>query len=283
MSEPAARDVFAEFRALLDTEGVTEPQIQSQMERDTELIPIVDILGHGLSWGAVISKFEIDRSRKTDFAFITKNTAKWCVTFIELERPQKPLFTESHHANFTVELHAAIAQVEDWRTYVEKHPEEVRGRLRPLMHFHPRFTENPVEFRYVLVIGRWPHDDPYPSGISDRVHRLDRDSKITLMTYDTLMRSQGEFQLGEPKNILAHHRDTFRFKHACADTSMFAHYKPQEITVDEAARQFFADRGYDMDAWKEGKLLELGHRLPAEKTDEAVARALGKPATRSGD
>jgi len=267
-------DLFDEFRALIGSANVTEPDVQRFMEEHTELIPIVDVLGHGLAWEVVLSKFEIDRSRKTDLAYITKNTAKWCVTFVELERPQKQLFTQGPHPNFTTDLSNAIAQVEDWKTYAINHPEEIRRGLHPLLHFSPRFERNPVEFKYLLIAGRWPQDEPYQDGYAERVARLEREAGITLMTYDSILRAKGSLHLGIPKNVLAHSRDTFRFKRACADTSMFAHYKPEQIDVDDVARAFFAGRGYDMESWAAGELLVLNDKLPGSKTAEAVANAM---------
>jgi hypothetical protein len=258
------------FVAFVSQEDVKESAIQQYMEEHTECIPIPDLLGHDLQWNAVFSQFEIDRDKIADFAYITKNTAEWRVVFIELERPQKKLFIEAPNVDFHMQTRRAIAQIESWKNYIEARPEEVRRRFSPLMQLGSAWDQNPVEYRYLLVIGRNPKGC-FSSQESARISRLSRESAIRLLTYDSILRMQGRHGVGRRKNIFAHFRSTFRIKRAQADTNLFAHFLPHEIHLEQDQIAWFESRGYDMKAWLAGEYLQVNAKLPKRGLRDAVA------------
>ncbi len=102
--------IINNFRELIDRDDVTEPEIQTFMEKHSEIIPVPYLLGHDLLWNAVISKFVLDRDKIPDFAFLTKNSAHWRLVLIELERPQKRLFVENPYVDFHSNTRSAIAK-----------------------------------------------------------------------------------------------------------------------------------------------------------------------------
>jgi hypothetical protein len=269
-SDPSViANVVSQFQALLQRPEVIEGEIQTFMEDHSELIPLPHLLGHDLHMGCVISKFELNRCRKPDFAFLTKNTGNWGLVLIELERPQKTLFTQAEHVDFHHETRAAINQIEDWKTGIDENFEHVRRMLMPLLT-PPDFRSNPLQVHYLLVIGRNP-GGRYTAEQRGRLRRLEDESKVTLITYDSIIRMMEHqtWRVGYTKNILVHHRNSYRLKKAhTASTQMFAWYRPDEIDVPDELIAWFKGHGYDMDAWLKGEQLVLNGKWPKSREQE---------------
>jgi len=263
-------DSYAKLELLLETPGITEGSIHELFESNSELLPLPDLLNHDLHFNCVFTQFEIDRDKIADFAFITKSSGEWRVVFVELERPQKELFVSTPYFDFHSDTRRAIAQVESWRTMTKARPEEVRRKFRHLIMLGRDWDTNPVEFRFLLIIGR-NKSGRFPAEAAGRVSRLGSESDIRLITYDTILRAKAAWRLGSRKNILAHHRGGFRIKSAQADTNLFAHYHKDQIEVADAELQWFRDRGYDMDAWLKGELLTVNGKMPMSRSREVFA------------
>ena len=246
--------VFEEFRNLFEREDVGERELQAFMEQHTELIPTPSLLGHDLQWNCVISQFEIEHSNVADWAYITKNSGQWRFVFIELERPQKRLFVDKPHVDFADETGKAIAQIEGWKSFAERNKEEIVRRMRPLM-LPQNFWENPIDFQYVLIIGRNPKGKYPTPEHSGRIKRLAEESCIHLCTFDSIMRMGPSQKVGLSKNVLKHCEASFAFKMAQADTNLFAWYDWGQIGITTEQVKWFKVRGYDMDAWRKGERL----------------------------
>jgi len=249
-----------EFVSLIDRADVTEADVQRYLEEHSELIPTPFLLGHDLHGTAIISKFEIDRDKKVDLAYLTKNTAYWQAVFVELERPQKQLFIDNPNPDFHSDTRAAIAQIEYWKGLVKDHLEVVRRRLFPLLV--PRhFCNNPIQAKYLLIIGRTPPGG-YSQAHSARIKGLAEENNIQLCTYDSILRMGPGHGIGYKKNILVHDRDAFRFKHIhTSDTDMLAYHLPNELGVSEEQKRWLTGQGLDMNAWSRGQRLVLRPEL----------------------
>jgi hypothetical protein len=265
-------DILTGFKTLLDTPSVTEGAVQDYMEQHSELIPLPLLLGHDLHMDSVISKFELDRCRVPDFAYLTKNTSHWRLVAIELERPEKSIFTQAERAKFTAETDEALAQIQDWKLHVAKHIEDIRRRLSPLLRpYH--FRDNIIDVQYALIIGRGPHV-PYTEEQKGRLFHLQKENSITFMTYDSIIRmaEQGHQRIGYPKNILVHNRNGYRMKYAAVKyTHQFAWYGPDVLELSSDQIQWYKDLGYDMDAWLRGEPLCINCKYPASREKEAMA------------
>ena len=110
------------------------------------------MLNHGLHFDVVISKFPLDTSLRSDLAYLTKSTAQWYLTLIELEHPAKKIFTENKKvATLSADFNAALSQIASWRIFTESHGDEVKRRLHRLML--GKLAKNRVRFRFVLIYG----------------------------------------------------------------------------------------------------------------------------------
>ncbi|RWE07710.1 MAG: DUF4263 domain-containing protein [Mesorhizobium sp.] len=131
-----------------------EQVVQDFLEQHTELIPTPNLLNHHLQLNSIVSKFRLSTALITDYVYLTKSSGRWTITLVELESPDKAIFTAHMgravpSSGFT----AALAQVIDWKTYVDDHKAEILQRLKPLI-VPPGMRENPVTFEYQLIIGR---------------------------------------------------------------------------------------------------------------------------------
>jgi hypothetical protein len=237
---------------------VTEQLVQKFLEEHSELIPIPWMLNHGLHFDLVISKFAIDTSLKSDFAYLTKSTAEWYLTLIELEHPSKTIFTANRKVpTFSAEFNAALGQIASWKAFLERHREEVKDRVSPLLG-HMR--NNRLRSKFVLVYGR----NAELEGNQDRIDRFGqlngRDLKV--LTYDSLI-TGFQHRGGDRKNILTVARRAFKMKHLnCYPGSLFAHVAPHDLEVSKEQVKALEAQDFQMHKWQSGSLLRWNQRYP---------------------
>jgi len=82
--------------------------------------------------------------------------------------------------------------------------------------------------------------------------------------YGSSIRMNGNCGIGRKKNILSHYDNSFIFKYANTDTSIFAHHLQEDIHVNKNHVQWFKSIGYDMDAWISGNRLIFNHKYTKE-------------------
>lgn len=92
----------------------------------------------------VVSQFKFGTDFVADFVTFGAFSGACCFHFVELEPPGAALFTKSGAP--AKRLNGALAQVIDWKTYVEKHRESVLRELAKVFQkrdlvFGPRDTE----------------------------------------------------------------------------------------------------------------------------------------------
>lgn len=121
---------------------------------------------------------------------------------------------------------------------------------------------NPVVIKYVLVIGRNAELD---SDERIRMFRLKSTPDIKVMTYDSIINHLNEYPVHN-KVLAQKVVNGFRILNLNdTDTSLLAHLSHNSVFFAEGIREKFVERGYNIDAWEGGKLLELNDKEPMSK------------------
>lgn len=145
-----------EFIKLLDKEE-KEEVYQRFLENHTKLIPTGAFgLNHGIHMSLIFSKMPIGNIYKSDFFLISKSSAEWNLVFIELEKPSANLFTKE--GRYAQDLNQGIKQINDWKHYFSQPENQLSFKKHPvvkkLLSFNEVMYENPINFKYIIVIGR---------------------------------------------------------------------------------------------------------------------------------
>jgi len=249
------------------------------IERNSELIPTPNLLNHHLHFEVVVSKFPLDTSLETDYVYLTKSSDTWRVTFVELEVPDKKLFTNNKkQIDTSSDFNKAIAQVRSWKVFVEDNKDEVMRRLEPI--FYPvTMRRNPVEFNYQLIIGRSEEKNGSPERIKI-LNRLRKETEIDIMTYDTLLNYYKNSERYK-KDILSLSKNKMKFKHIHTDSTMlFSYVSKDDFILTSEQKEYFKSKGYEIEEWEKGKSLAVNgkHTMDSwsKKTKEkGLSGALG--------
>jgi hypothetical protein len=249
-------DIIGKFYELLSTENVTEQDCQDYLELNSELIFAPFLLNHWIHFGAIISKFPLDTALVTDFAYLTKSSDFWHFVLVELEHPNKQLFrTNPGQIVPTAELTTAIAQIHTWQDFVHRNSNEVLRRLLPL---RKPLTNNPVIFKYLLVIGR-SEQKSKNQRMRDRLARLGNNDFL-ICTYDSLISAYQESPKLK-KNIIRMIRNRFDIKYLHGEPgAMFAHLTPEDLIISPEQREILLSLGYEIDKWEQGELLRYNNK-----------------------
>ncbi len=234
-----------------------EQVVQDFLEGNSELLPTTNLLNHRLQFQAVVSKYALASEHVCDYAYVTKSSDRWQVTFVELESPDKPIFNANEaNPHFSKHFHDAKAQVQRWRTFMKKNEAEALRHLDAL--FEPSsMRRNPVEFCYQLIIGRSANKNLSPERMGFIVQE-EQDSGIKVLSYDSVL-SYWEHGRGEKKNVLTVTGGRLRFKHIHTSPGhMFSYVGPDRLALSAEDRSHFRELGYDIDAWSNGELLTVG-------------------------
>jgi hypothetical protein len=258
-------DIVKNFEILLSDDNISEQKCQNYLEKHSKLIYVPFLLNHWLHFNAIISKFPLDRSLISDFAYLTKSSNFWYFVLVELEHPQKRLFrTQNGQIIPTAKLTAAVAQIHAWQDFVRKNNSEILRRISPLKK---PLTNNPVYFKYLLVIGR---REQRVSGQLARDRLSSLGSKdFFICTYDSIISAYQECPIFE-KNIIRLKRDKYEFKYLHTEPNgMFAYLTPDDFSMTVSHKKTLIRFGYDINEWEKGELLRLGDRKPF-KTDSSL-------------
>jgi len=267
-------NLVEQFKAVLNKQDVTEQDAQEFLEKNTQMFYPAFELNHGVHCAAVISKFQLDTSLICDFAYLTKSSNEWWLVFVELEHPKKELFTEANvsHSKLT----AAIAQVNTWRTFVERNGAEIIRKLAPI---RKPLATNQVYFKYILVIGRREQYASRQASV-DALNQMQKPD-FRIMTYDSLISSYEAgskslldviSQKGQKYAVKYHHRN---------DTLMFMWLSQNDISLDGGDIAYYKSHGYDMDAWVGGKMLEYNGKDTLDKFVPQFTKQLADGNTQS--
>jgi hypothetical protein len=251
-------DLLTQYKDVLNTpqqEGrQKEQEIQDFLETNSEMFYTPGLLGHHLHFQILLSKFPLSTGLITDFIYLTKNSDFWHIYLVELENPTKKLFVEDDKTvKPTAELTAAIAQMQDWKEFLNRDKESFLRQLEPL---RIPLSKNPVEFKYYLIIGRRDHKSEYENR-KQRLKTLSDDNQILIRTYDSLIEPYIKGQ-NIKKNILKLSKKSFEMKHLnTPPQSMLAYLTPEYLLLSREQKNNLAGLGYEIDKWEKGELLTL--------------------------
>lgn len=251
-----------------------EQVVQDFLEENSELIPLPNLLNHGLHFEFIISKFPLSTALTTDYVYITKSSDRWRITFVELEVPEKAFFNETFdRAAASAKFNGALDQVRSWETFVTKNQEEVLRRLRPLMQPETMWR-NPVEFNYQLIIGRSDNKNATTERM-EYIQRLRDKERIEVMSYDSLInwyKSGPRFK----KNVLRVKGDRFFLESMQTSPGiMFAWLGRDALELPSKYVDQLRAEGYEMDAWLAGKTLRYnGKWTSSDRFSESIRAAI---------
>jgi Domain of unknown function (DUF4263) len=231
-----------------------EQVVQSFLEDNSELIPTPNLLNHHLHYGCVVSKFPLSTELLTDYLYVTKSSDLWRVTLVELETPEKRIFTgESRRANTTAEFNAALNQVRSWKHSLDDWKDGALRNLEPLLR-PKNMQQNPIEFQYQLIIGR--SKDKNRSALTKRHMRgLMSESGIDILTYDTVLNWYRHNQRYK-KNVLRLVGRQYEFKRMHIEPDRLLSYVGVDfLKLNASELDLFRARGYEIDKWLDGSLL----------------------------
>lgn len=177
-----------EFKSLVNSKP-KEQEIQSFLEKN----PIV--LLHAMLDGfypvasgrsALFPKIKLGSEYETDFAYCSGNSMGAYWTFVELERPDVPLFNRK--GDPSQYLSHAMRQLMEWKAWIEDHKEYAIDRLMSLidnssLNWHwPRIIRKST--RCLVVIGRRGMLTKKTNRL--RIQICNENPFIEIITYDRL-------------------------------------------------------------------------------------------------
>lgn len=231
-----------------------EQVVQDFLEKHTELIPTPNRLNHHLHFQSVVSKFPLGTELTTDYVYITKSSDVWRVTLVELESPDKRIFTSDvKKTNTSAEFNAALNQVRSWKHYLDENKAEVIRRLDPLLQ-PINMTRNPIEFHFQLIIGR-SEDKNLSAERKKHFRGLIDETGIELLTFDQLIdwyRNDQRYK----KLVLRLTGAQYAFKHMHFEpTQILSYVGPDRLSLSSDEFEHLKAAGYEMDKWSKGDLL----------------------------
>ncbi len=259
-------NLITEFTQLLESPPPAgrqkEQVIQDFLENHPELIPTPNRLNHQLHFNVIVSKFPLATELTTDYVYLTKSSDTWRVTFVELEVPDKDIFTSNPtKAITTADFNAALNQVRSWKIFVDDNRGEVLRKLDPLFQ-PPGMRANPIEFNYQLIIGRSAGKN-LSQARKKHIRLLIKESGIDIMTYDALLTWYKEDRKFK-KNILRLAGDAFVFKIMHDEPEhIFAYIGPDKLHLTDAQKDRLRNVGYEIDKWAVGDFLVYNTKYTA--------------------
>lgn len=254
-----------DLQRFLDEENKTENDLQRYLEEHSSYL-VPEQFGHGVMHNALISKFPLGVKYKTDYVYLCKDTAHWTLYLVELESAKKSLLRADGKA--TSELTQAIGQIHDWKYYIDsgEGKQYIQNALKRFLFFHPSFGYNPINFKYILVIGR---SNKHMLEYEQKIRYTYSTNEFSLLTYDSLINNVNlSNQWSKQYAILTlHDGDKFKVKYIPdeLDTSLFAYLGPNELELDPVSREKLIAYGYDIEEWEKGHLLVINNRESDEK------------------
>lgn len=254
-----------QFLGMLDDVSTSEQCVQDFLEEHTEFFYPPFEQNHGIEHDLLVSKFQIDTTLTTDFAYLTKSSARWWLVLVELEHPSKSILTKAGVAS--ADLTAAIHQVNTWRTHVTRNLHDVIRRIAPL---RKPMSHTKVFVKYALVIGR-SKDFEGNHAKTDAFEGLQRDD-LAILTYDSLVHAYQKSP-NTKLDVVCHKKEKFGFKHRHRTTTdVFSWLTNNDIALEEDDIAYYKNHGYDIDQWQRGERLVAGG-----KTMATVRNDLTKP------
>jgi hypothetical protein len=246
-----------------------EQAVQNFLEENTELIPTPNRLNHQLHFEAILSKFPLGTELITDYVYITKSSDVWRITLVELESPEKEIFTgDKRRAIFSSQFNAAVAQVRNWKIFLDENREEFLRRIRPMLR-PLGMANNPVEFHFQLIIGRSENKN-LTQDRRKHFRRFLNEAGIDILTYDQLCdwyKNDRRFK----KIVMRLTGTGFSIKHMPILPNQILSYMGPDclfLTKEEITR--LESAGYEMEKWLKGELLVYNTRYALSTAEQEM-------------
>ena len=173
-------------------EARTESPMQVFLESNPAFVPGATTpgvkSGHDPMHCALITQPELTglKSRRPDFLWVASHSAAWFPTFIEIESPQKRVFTQQGIPS--ADFSQARNQLDQWRVWLEDPVNQAKFiREYGIGETYTRFRV--MRPHYVLVYGRRAEFDDDPGLSRQRGVLMGRDD-MELVSYDRLRPSR---------------------------------------------------------------------------------------------
>lgn len=244
----------------LNKENKNENDLQRYLEEHSYYL-VPEQFGHGVMHNALISKFPLGVKYKTDYVYLCKDSAHWTLYLVELEDAKKPLLRSD--GKMTSELTQAIGQIQDWKYYIDsgEGKQFIQNTLKRFLFFNPLFGNNPINFKYILVIGR---SNMQMYEYEKKIRYTCSTNDLTILTYDSLINNVnwGNQRKMGYAILTLRDGDKFKVKHIPDNlgTSLFAYLTPTELELDSVNRMKLINCGYDIEEWEKGHLLVFNNR-----------------------
>ncbi len=159
-----------------------ESDVQRFIERHPFILPGLWDYHHGPIWDVIVSQFPLGADYVADFAFLTSNSGILQYTFVEIESPKKPIFTQ--RGSISDKFRKGLQQIQDWYVWAQRNHSLLAEMFSELLEGE-QFPFPHSKFYYVCGrrsdVYRTPkHRQRWESFIKT----LDKD--IEVMTYDRL-------------------------------------------------------------------------------------------------
>lgn len=250
-------NLIEKFKQLIDfpqADGTKkEQEIQNFLEDNSVLIPTPNRLNHQVNLGAIISKFPLGNRYITDYVYISKSSDRWNVVFVEIELPDKTIFTKAkNQVNATSKFNEALNQVRSWQIYLNEHRQEIIKQLEPLL-VPSSMRRNPINFCFELIYGRSSEKNSVEK--NQYLNTISGQNNIKIMTYDTLI-SYYENELIIPKDIMSFKQGKYHYKKLVTKPqNVFSYIGPGDLELTSVQKDILRADGYEIDKWCNGEML----------------------------
>jgi hypothetical protein len=267
------KNLVTKFYELLDSPPPPgrqkEQVIQDYLEEHPELIPTQNLLNHFLNLESIVSKFPLGTELTTDYLYITKSSDTWRITLVEIESPDKTIFTsDMKKVNTTAEFNAALNQVRSWKHFIDDNKVEVVRRLEPLLQ-PSSMRSNPIEFQFQLIIGR-SKEKNLSTERKKHFRGLSLETGIDILTFDKIA---SWYEHGRPykKLVLRLSGFQYAFKYMHFEPNhLLAYLGPDRLALTREEIERLKAAGYEMEKWQKGDLLTVNGKLTRSSWRKAI-------------
>ncbi|GAA0405047.1 DUF4263 domain-containing protein [Cocleimonas flava] len=180
---PKLQNSIQQFHKLLDN-CQNESEMQKFLEGSLYYLPGLRDLHNGVMEDTIVTKMPLGSDHITDFAFVSRNSMNMQYTLIEIEDPNKNIFTKGDQ--FSSYFNHALQQIKDWQLWFNKNGTYLDKSFNDIVNYRVDTSDDYKSFKAYLVYGR-------RSEINNRV-RKDRwqnlekslGEELKVMSYDRL-------------------------------------------------------------------------------------------------
>lgn len=228
-------EVMEEYRELLETKGDSEKEFQLFFEKNPSFLPgALELIGNSSHYpymDALVSQPEIGivKNRKPDFLWLAQDSLNFAPVFIEIEKPNKKMFTIKENPNS--EFNQALNQIDEWRSLLDD--VDNRKSFYKCFSVPKEMQEKTFQPQYLLIYGRRSEyeNDNWLRNLRAAKQR----ENVVIMSYDRLYplydyRQFTSCKVTQGKYEILHIPPTFRYRADSVET--LVKYENFETRID---------------------------------------------------